>query len=79
MVDLDSVGGATEALSRKGTIKSIQASPWKMRPPARIASATLMATIVALQVRPAKAPGHNFAEVVLNFAASWRSCGCFGA
>ena len=69
MVDLDSVGGATEALSRKGTIKSIQASPWKMRPPARVASATLTATIVALQVKPTKAQGHDFAEVVLGFAA----------
>ncbi|CAE7837865.1 unnamed protein product [Symbiodinium sp. CCMP2592] len=30
MVDLDAVAGATEALAQKGTIKSIQASPWKM-------------------------------------------------
>ena len=34
-----------------------------------MANATLMATIVALQVRPAKAQGHDFAEVVFGFAA----------
>ena len=76
MVDLDSVEGATEALSRKGTIKSIQASPWKMRPPARVASATLTAT----KVKPAKAQGHDFAEVAASLLwASWLSCGCCGA
>ncbi|CAE7509096.1 unnamed protein product [Symbiodinium sp. CCMP2592] len=69
MVDLDAVAGATEALAQKGTIKSIQASPWKMRPPTKLASSALMATIVALQVRPAKAQGHDFAELVLGFAA----------
>ncbi|CAE7772847.1 unnamed protein product [Symbiodinium sp. CCMP2592] len=69
MVDLDAVAGATEALAQKGTIKSIQASPWKMRPPTKPASSALMATIVALQVRPAKAQGHDFAELVLGFAA----------
>ncbi|CAE7562226.1 unnamed protein product [Symbiodinium sp. CCMP2592] len=77
MVDLDAVAGATEALAQKGTIKSIQASPWKMRPPTKLASSALMATIVALQVRPAKAQGHDFAELVLGFAAlvSWL-CRC---
>ncbi|CAE7394224.1 RE2 [Symbiodinium sp. CCMP2592] len=69
MVDLDAVAGATEALAQKGTIKSIQASPWKMRPPTKLTSSALMATIVALQVRPAKAQGHDFAELVLGFAA----------
>ncbi|CAE7208532.1 unnamed protein product [Symbiodinium sp. CCMP2592] len=69
MVDLDAVAGATEALAQKGTIKAIQASPWKMRPPTKLASSALMATIVALQVRPAKAQGHDFAELVLGFAA----------
>ncbi|CAE7213819.1 unnamed protein product [Symbiodinium sp. CCMP2592] len=69
MVDLDAVEGATEALAQKGTIKSIQASPWKMIPPTKLASSALMATIVALQVRPAKAQGHDFAELVLGFAA----------
>ncbi|CAE7226937.1 unnamed protein product [Symbiodinium sp. CCMP2592] len=69
MVDLDAVAGATEALAQKGTIKTIQASPWKMRPPTKLTSSALMATIVALQVRPAKAQGHDFAELVLGFAA----------
>ncbi|CAE7522738.1 unnamed protein product [Symbiodinium sp. CCMP2592] len=69
MVDLDAVAGATEALAQKGTIKTIQTSPWKMRPPTKLASSALMATIVALQVRPAKAQGHDFAELVLGFAA----------
>ncbi|CAE7722011.1 unnamed protein product [Symbiodinium sp. CCMP2592] len=63
MVDLDAVAGATEALAQKGTIKTIQASPWKMRPPTKLTSSALMATIVALQVRPAKAQGHDFAEL----------------
>ncbi|CAE7681372.1 unnamed protein product [Symbiodinium sp. CCMP2592] len=49
MVDLDAVAGATEALAQKGTIKSIQASTWKMRPPTKLTSSALMATIVALQ------------------------------
>ncbi|CAE7295435.1 unnamed protein product [Symbiodinium sp. CCMP2592] len=69
MVDLDAVAGAAEALAQKGTIKTIQASPWKMSPPTKLPSSALMATIVALQVRPAKAQGHDFAELVLGFAA----------
>ncbi|CAE7412262.1 RE2 [Symbiodinium sp. CCMP2592] len=41
MVDLDAVAGATEALAQKGTIKSIQASPWKMRPPTKLTSSAI--------------------------------------
>ncbi|CAE7237800.1 true, partial [Symbiodinium sp. CCMP2592] len=61
MVDLDAVAGATEALAQKGTIKTIQASPWKMRPPTKLASSALMATIVALQ--EAAKPKKNKKEV----------------
>ena len=59
----------SKAPPKPWTIKSILASPWKVRPPTRMANATLMATIVALQVRPAKAQGHDFAKVVFGFAA----------
>ncbi|OLP98187.1 hypothetical protein AK812_SmicGene19396 [Symbiodinium microadriaticum] len=73
MVNLDSVQGAEEALAHKGAIKNIQGgilkeTPWKMTPPVFVVSTALRATIVAQQVRPAKAQGPNLTEAILGFA-----------